>query len=766
MAATVDKVRFDGWTLTKSTGELAKGGVVTRLQLQPLQVLAELVEHPGELVTREQLIARLWPKGIVDFDTSLNTAVRKLRVALNDDPERPRYIETIPRRGYRFLATLDPGASAAVVSAEQPVTEAPLAIVQAPVKSSGRRRRYAIGAIVIAALVLFAVNSWWLPGRHVKPALVVLPFVDMTSEQKDAALCEGITEELSGRLSQLRSVNVVARTSAYEYQGKNQDVRVIGKSLGVTHAIEGSVRRDDGVLRVTVQLVSTDDGQHYYSESFDFVTSNVLDIQQTLAQAITQELRVWFSPDMIERWQDRNSPSREAFEFYVRARRYGHKRTADASDQAAALYRMAIDRDPKFALAYVGLAEVQLSTISGREVPVGEVAESVRKLLEQAERLSPDLAEVESTRGWLALESNALQDAITHLNTAIARNPNDAVTHSRLGIVYGLLAQPRDALEQQTRAAELDPHDFIPPMYRCIQLQELGQFDEAARACARTRELAPENVWGLFVTSWLEDGRGDIPEAIRWTREASKLEPSNASIVLYRIDLLLMLHLVAPARAAASDLGTTDEARERLIQASLALAERGRDGLKAYLSREGTEALDVPATRYEAMRLYHTAGEITRLRTAIQKVFDSPEFTEAGLYDAEQVRNGFSPAIILAGALFATGETKRAARILDGLDEMLDRLEKNGWANYGIDSLRAESLALRGQGDAAMRALQRAVDRGWRSSWRAKEEPYLDSLRNRNDFQALLKDVEARNALMRAHISLTPTSGAGSRRLR
>ena len=429
----------------------------------------------------------------------------------------------------------------------------------------------------------------------------------------------------------------------------------------------------------------------FYSQSFDFVTANQFDVQQTIAQAVTQEMRVWFSPEMVERWQADDSRSREAFDFYVRARRYGHKHTADADDQAAELYQMAIDRDPRFALAYLGLAEVLLSNISGRETPVEHVAERVREYVDRAERLSPGLPEIESTKGWLAFERGALPEAVAHLKAAIARNPNDATSHSRLGIVYALLAQPRDALEAQTRAAELDPHDFIAPMYMCIQLQELGKFDEAARACARARELAPDNAWGPFVTSWLEDGRGNLPEAIRWTIEANKLEPSNASIVIYRIDRLLMLHLIESARSAASTLGTTDEARARLIQANLALAESGQAGLKNYLAHVGTDALDVPATRFEAVRLYHTVGDLTRARAMLQKVIGAPEFKEANLYDTEQVRNGFSPAIFAAGALFASGEPQRAAKILDGLEAMLDRLEANGWATYGIDSLRAES---------------------------------------------------------------------------
>ena len=168
------------------------------------------------------------------------------------------------------------------------------------------------------------------------------------------------------------------------------------------------------------------------------------------------------------------------------------------------------------------------------------------------------------------------------------------------------------------------------------------------------------------------------------------------------------------------------------------------------LSRYCSVKLDVPVTRFEAVRLYHTAGDLSRARAALQTLFDARGFNEADLYGTEQIRNGFSPALIAAGVLFASGYRERAVKMLDGLDALLDRLEANGWASYGVDSLRAESLALRGNGDSAMHSLRRAVDRGWRGAWRAREDPYLATLRDRPDFQELLKDVEARNASMRA----------------
>src|SRR5687767_3710732 len=187
--------RFDGWTVNRDSGDLARGEHSTRLQVQPLLVLVELLENAGEVVGREQLIARLWPKGIVEFDASLNTAVRKLRIALNDDPEKPRYIETIPRRGYRFIGKLEPAvapppAQTAVGPASPPK---PIESALAPVPTSAglRRRRWTFGAaiaLVLAALIGVA-TYWVLPRNEPAPVLAILPFTDIGAESKDAALC-------------------------------------------------------------------------------------------------------------------------------------------------------------------------------------------------------------------------------------------------------------------------------------------------------------------------------------------------------------------------------------------------------------------------------------------------------------------------------------------------------------------------------------------------------------------------------------------------
>lgn len=742
-----NKIRFDAWTLDTQSGDLTKGEVTTRLQIQPLQVLLALLEEPGNLVTREQLIARLWPKGIVEFDTSLNTAVRKLRIALNDDSDHPRYIETIPRRGYRFIAKIE----------AEPVAAPPPPELPAPAPPRKARSRF----IALAAALLFAAVAavfWYRQDARVEtPSVVVLPFVDMGAEQKDAVLCLRIPEEIGNRLEQFSDVRVVSRTSAIKYQGKDADVREIGKALGAMYVVEGSVRRDENALRITVRLVNAEDGYHLYSQQFDFPSPDEIDVEQSLSQSVAQALRLWFSPELVRQWQARGSDSREAFGYFVRGRTYGHEGTADGDAQAEELYRLAIERDPKFALAYVGLAEVKLGTLNSRELKIVDVSDDVARFLATAEKLNPDMPELLTAKAWFAIERKAYDEAEKLLVVAIERNPGDALVNSRLADLYMSLGRPRDALARFTRAAELDPVSYFYPMYRCLMLQDLGQYDEAVRACARTRMLNRDNYWVPFVTSWLESGRGNLLEALRLSTEAASLEPGQGAPAFYRIDLMLTLRLVEQAREALRHIVTTDEAREQLMRANVELAEHGPAGLRAYLDDSGTAALSSPAVGVDAMRFYHVAGDLKHAREAFDALRAAPGYQEIDLYDVPQVRYAHSSALICAAVLLASGERAEGMRLLDGLDSLLDRLEKNGWEHWGLDALRAQSLALRAQPDAAMRSLERAVARGWRNAWTAQTDPYLSALWEREDFKSLMKEVEARNAEMRARfLKLNP----------
>jgi TolB-like protein len=262
------EIRFDGWCVNFESGEITRGGETHRLQDQPLQILDELTQRPGQVVSREQLIARLWPKGVVEFDTGLNTAMRKLRIALGDDADTPRYIETIRARDIGSTAR---SKRRDAVPVPVPVPELPTLPANTfplfrdrPVigrRASDRRapiKRLAWGFGSILAGHRLSVVAWNMPGKLFQaappeeklPTIVVLPLVDMSVDQNEQALCDGLTEELSNWLAHIPTLRVVARTSAFAFKGTNTDVREIGRQLSATHVLEGSLRRSGNEMRI------------------------------------------------------------------------------------------------------------------------------------------------------------------------------------------------------------------------------------------------------------------------------------------------------------------------------------------------------------------------------------------------------------------------------------------------------------------------------------------------------------------------------------
>ena len=289
--------RFDGWTLYRAPLELFRGEQPVKLQEQPLQILEALVRKPGELVTREELTARLWPDTVVDFDASLNTAVRKLRAALGEDAEAPKYLETVPRQGYRFVGALE-GLAAA------PSIEAPAAAAQAH-RPPWRRTGVGLIALALVGLAGAAALAFVLArptggaaGANVgaRPSidrLAVLPFENLSPDPANAFFADGMHEELLNALgSRARKLEVISRTTMMTYRGKPTDVRALARDLAATHVLEGSVRREASTVRVTLQLVDAVADRQIWSRSYQATLVDAMTLQAQLAREVAEQLAI------------------------------------------------------------------------------------------------------------------------------------------------------------------------------------------------------------------------------------------------------------------------------------------------------------------------------------------------------------------------------------------------------------------------------------------------------------------------------------------
>lgn len=609
--------------------------------------------------------------------------------------------------------------------------------------------------IAIAALAIVGL-AWLLSGllRHpgptgpsAKPAsIAVLPFVDMTGAGADAALADGLAEEISNWLAQIPGLLVVARTSSFEYRGANQDVRKVGRELGATHLLEGSVRRGGNTVRITAQLIATSDGYHLWSKTFDLPDSDALRIEDAVSRAVAEALNARLSTDTERRWKARQVEEPQAYALYLQARLEQRQRKPESNLRAMDLYRRAIARDAKFALPYVGLAEATLNSTSlnGRSLAVA--APEVTTLLDQADALSKDLPESIAVRGWLALEQFRLDDALSLMQRAVELNPSDAGTQRRLGDLHEQMAQPRLAAERFNLAAELDPLDFMTHVSRCFSLQDLAEYGAATAACARARELDATNMWGPYATAWLEVGRGNLRAALRSLEAAATLAPDVTALQGERVNLLLTLREFDAAAMVVAALPGSASLDREFMEASIAMAREDMEQLSRRLGVLQRRSGEFGAAEWLALaRLQLARGDGAEAKASLERARRLPGWEADGVARPDQVRFGYSAAVIIGGIEQAVGNRAGALQAVDRLDAVLNAMEQGGATSSGLYSLRAEAQALRGEPDHAMQSLQKAFAQGWRMSLSARTEPYLRSLRDRSDFRQLMARIDRAN---------------------
>ena len=733
------EIRFDGWRVNFESGDIAKAGETHRLQDQPLQILDELTQRPGQVVSREQLIARLWPTGVVEFDTGLNTAMRKLRVALGDEADTPRYIETIPRKGYRFIGTLDPAPSIpSLPSSAADYVPTPYetgAVIGR--RASDRRaplKRLALGVGSILVAIILSVVAWHMPGKLFQstvheadlPTIVVLPLVDMSVDQNEGALCDGLAEELSNWLAHIPTLRVVARTSAFSFKGKNVDVREIARQLDASHVLEGSLRRNGDQLRITVQLIEAANGLHIWSRSFDLPLGDIFLIEDTVSRSVAEALHLELSTETTEQWAERQPETMEAYELYLLGRTRQLKRTAEDNTKAMDFFRRAVQEDPQYALAQVGLAETLLNSLYLNRAPLEDVLAEAEPVVNRALSLSPNLPDALAVKGWMLTEKFQFDEALPLLQRAIGGNPNDSVAHRFLGELYDRRANPGAALKHFALAAKLDPLDFISHVFRCQELIDLGRLEDAEAACARARALDPNNMWGPLATSWISRARGDSAQALTWLEQARKLAPTDEFLADQALEVLLTLGRIEDARTLVRETssgGFFSLAREAYI----VLVESGPTRLRSWLMEKDMARLaQTGAELTEFARLQYLAGDSIAARATQAHARRILPVSFVNILDGSQIRHDYSAALFYAGIeLKSGGDAKQAQKLLQQLDEMLADYEKNGGRHYGLYSLRAASLAIQGRDSEAQAALQNAWKRGWRATWRARADPFL-----------------------------------------
>jgi TolB-like protein/DNA-binding winged helix-turn-helix (wHTH) protein len=489
-------IRFHEFELALKSGELRKNGSIVRLQPQPFKVLAFLASHSGQTVTRQELQQTVWEEEtFVDFEHGLNFCIREIRAALGDSASSPRFIETLPRRGYRFIAAVKTDNGLPSLGANAAAGEIAETTGDAPAASKISRPLVVLSGVVALALAL-AFFFVWRSQRPVpakgKVMLAVLPFENLSGDGGQDYFSDGLTEEMIARLGGLQPqrLGVIARTSVMTYKGANKDIRRIGRELGVDFVVEGSVRREEGKVRITAQLIRVSDQTHLWSESYDRDSGGALVVQTDVAAQIAAALAIELLGDKKQNASD--STDAEAVDAYLRGRYLWNKGDRENVKRSAEYFRRAIERDANYAAAYAGLADayrllgmyyvmlpseaypkaqeaalraialdatnaeayISLGTIKFRyEWNWGEAEKDFLRAIE----INPSLGLAHHDYGWFLVAMGRFNEGLEQMKLAQRLDPLSPLANSDVGWVFLMARRYDEAIEQMRRTLEIEP---------------------------------------------------------------------------------------------------------------------------------------------------------------------------------------------------------------------------------------------------------------------------------------------------------------------
>jgi TolB-like protein/DNA-binding winged helix-turn-helix (wHTH) protein/Flp pilus assembly protein TadD len=459
---TARVLRFDIFELDTRAGELRKRGVKLRLQGQPLEALAILLQRPGDLVTREELRAQLWTADtFVDFDHSLHNAIARIREVLGDSAEMPRYIETLPRRGYRFIAKVEEvGVRAPAISVQsKPVSEPPVRVARTKPRAAMAFTLLTFAAIAVALWLVPTVSHRTIASPPLR-SIAVLPLANLSGDPSQEYFAAGMTDELITDLAKVSALRVTSRTSVMRYKDSKKSLPEIARELNVDGIVEGSVMRSGNRVRITAQLIHAATDHHLWAETYERDLGDVLRLQSNVAQAIVQQVRAELTPQQQAQLHSAPAVNPEAYEAYLKGRFYLSNQFTMAQPLAMSkqYFEESIRKDPGFALAYSGLADSYLYLALFRQLSPDSAYHSATEALRKALELDDTIGEAHDTLGLLNWRYKwDLKAAERELNQAIALAPSYSCAHEDRAGFLSFMGRRDEALAEVAKSSEMDP---------------------------------------------------------------------------------------------------------------------------------------------------------------------------------------------------------------------------------------------------------------------------------------------------------------------
>lgn len=749
------RIRFGEFELDLGSGELERDGVRTRLQEHPFKLLRALASRPGEMLTRAELITLLWPAGVVvDFDTGLNTAVRKLRAALGDEAGTARYVETLPRRGYRLIPC---------VQVLAPSTDVPA--IHQPAVARPRLRVWAVlaGLVTVVTLGLLlldrpsagARNEPLEPVQSAPPerSVAVLPFQNLTDPEDGAFLASGLSESVLHQLTLLPAATVISRSSSFSPQARGGDPQSLSRLLNVRYLLTGSVQRQDDQLRVIATLLDSSSGEQVWSARFDRSLSDVFAVQDEIATQVAKALRISLDATATARLSARGTASIDAYMEYLQGRGLAATYRAPDLDLAASHYRNAIVLDPRFSAAYSGLASTLLRTLDFRvddDLPERRrrIRNESRKLAERALALDASNADAHLALASLAEDRPTAE---SHDRKALELNPNSAGAHYGLALsawraaLTDLPGRAEESFSHIERAIELAPLEpeylvnkakAIRSMRGAVRIAEVGPLLE------RALELDPGYFPALTFQAeqrWCCEKQ--TAEGIRLAERVLTIDPTSSEAALLLMHMYLSLDDVAAATQLQKQYAHNSDARGAILArrrswgeaARIVYDERTRDS-------QASAPSHVPLLLAVRMHAYDT-GDFQSACRLTEAIADLRGLKESG--DLVPILGtDFRLPVLHGEMLLGCGEPERGRQVLEAALRVMHRTDsefQRGGGQLWFPYPRARALMLLGRSGEALAEIERLRASGaYNNTWELEFDPVFKDLRDEPRFQAVL----------------------------
>lgn len=525
-------VRFATFEVDLQAREVRKGGLKLKLYGQPFEVLAMLLERQGELVSREQLRERLWPTDtFVDFDHGVNTAINRLREALGDSADNPRFIETLPRRGYRFIAPIESIPPVPAVTAPAPSTTAEaerIPLRDADVQTrQGKRVGWILAAAVLLLGLLIAASvgdfRQRLLGKQPSApiqSIAVLPLVNLSNDANQDYFADGMTEALTTDLGKISALRVISRTSVMQYKGTKKSLPEIAHELQVDALVEGTVSRAGNHMRITANLVQASPEKHLWAESYENEVGDILTVQTQVAQAVAKEIQVKLTPAEQKLLNNARPVNPEAHDDYLEGRYLCNKDTREGLDKAIPYFHRAIQEAPDDPLGYAGLAVCYsiwawAGDMFANDLVPKDFLPEARDAALKALQLDPNLAEAHTSLANVRMVLDwDWNGAESEFKRAIQLNPNYSPAHDWYAHYLVAMGRFDEGVAEAKRALELDPFSEFTMDFAEWACYLARRYDLAIQQSHKSMEVSPEFPWAHYDLGQVNERTGRPDEAI------------------------------------------------------------------------------------------------------------------------------------------------------------------------------------------------------------------------------------------------------------